>query len=126
MIAESRYAAEDALERIEVDYDPLPVIVDVEAGIRTDAPRIHDDWPDNLAVSFTAEVGDTEAAFRNAPVVIAERIAVQRYAGMPLEPRAVLAVPDGRDGSVTVWASTQRTMSASVSRSSKPELVRRM
>jgi aerobic carbon-monoxide dehydrogenase large subunit len=107
VIAESRYAAEDALERIEVDYDPLPVIVDVEAGVRTDAPRIHDDWPDNLAVSFTAEVGDTEAAFRNAPVVIAERIAVQRYAGMPLEPRAVLAVPDGRDGSVTVWASTQ-------------------
>jgi len=107
VIAESRYAAEDALERIEVDYDPLPVIVDVEAGVRTDAPRIHDDWPDNLAVSFTAEVGDTEAAFRNAPVVIAERIAVQRYAGMPLEPRAVLAVPDGRNGSVTVWASTQ-------------------
>ena len=107
VIAESRYAAEDALERIEVDYDPLPVIVDVEAGVRTDAPRIHDDWPDNLAVSFTAEVGDTEAAFRNAPVVIAERIAVQRYAGMPLEPRAVLAVPDARDGSITVWASTQ-------------------
>jgi len=107
VVAESRYAAEDVLERIEVDYDPLPVIVDVEAGVRTDAPRIHDDWPDNLAVSFTAEVGDTEAAFRNAPVVIAERIAVQRYAGMPLEPRAVLAVPDGRDGSVTVWASTQ-------------------
>ena len=107
VVAESRYAAEDALERIEVDYDPLPVIVDVEAGIRPDAPRIHDDWPDNLAVSFTAEVGDTEAAFRNAPVIIAERIAVQRYAGMPLEPRAALAVPDGRDGSVTVWASTQ-------------------
>ena len=107
VVAERRYAAEDALERIEVDYDPLPVIVDVEAGIRPDAPRIHDDWPDNLAVSFTAEVGDTEAAFRNAPVVIEERIAVQRYAGMPLEPRAVLAVPDGRDGSVTVWASTQ-------------------
>ena len=111
VIAESRYAAEDALERIEVDYDPLPVIVDVEAGIRTDAPRIHDDWPDNLAVSFTAEVGDTEAAFRNAPVVIAERIAVQRYAGMPLEPRAVLAVPDARDGSITVWASTQLRIS---------------
>jgi carbon-monoxide dehydrogenase large subunit len=107
VVAESRYAAEDALERIEVDYDPLPVIVDVEAGLRPNAPRIHDDWPDNLAVSFTAEVGDTEAAFREAPVVIAERIVVQRYAGMPLEPRAVLAIPDERDGSITVWASTQ-------------------
>ena len=107
VVAESRYAAEDALERIEVDYDPLPVVVNVEAGLRPDAPRVHDDWPDNLAVSFTAEVGDTEAAFRNAPVVIAERIAVQRSAGMPLEPRAVLAVPDARVGGVTVWASTQ-------------------
>lgn len=107
VVAESRYAAEDALERIEVDYDPLPVIVDVEAGLRPEAPRIHEEWPDNLAVSFTAEVGDPEGAFRSAPVVLAERIAVQRYAGMPLEPRAVLAVPDARAGGLTVWASTQ-------------------
>lgn len=107
IVAESRYAAEDALERIEVEYDPLPVVVDVEAGIRPDAPRIHEDWPDNLAVSFTAQVGDVDAAFRTAPVVVAERIAVQRYAGMPLEPRAVLAVPDLRHGGLTVWDSTQ-------------------
>lgn len=107
VVAENRYAAEDALERIEVEYEPLPVVVDVEAGIRADAPRIHEDWPDNLAVSFTAQVGDVDTAFRAAPVVIAERIAVQRYAGMPLEPRAVLAVPDARDGGLTVWASTQ-------------------
>jgi carbon-monoxide dehydrogenase large subunit len=107
VVAESRYAAEDALERIEIEYDPLPVVVDVEAGIRPDAPRIHEDWPDNLAVSFTAQVGDPDAVFPTAPVVIAERIAVQRYAGMPLEPRAVLAVPDTRDGGIAVWDSTQ-------------------
>jgi carbon-monoxide dehydrogenase large subunit len=107
VVAESRYAAEDALERIAVEYDPLPVVVDVEAGIRPEAPRIHEDWPDNLAVSFTAQVGDPDAVFRTAPVVIAERIAVQRYAGMPLEPRAVLAVPDTRDGGIAVWDSTQ-------------------
>jgi aerobic carbon-monoxide dehydrogenase large subunit len=107
VVAASRYAAEDALERIEIEYDPLPVVVDVEAGIRPDAPRIHEDWPDNLAVSFTAQVGDPDAVFPTAPVVIAERIAVQRYAGMPLEPRAVLAVPDTRDGGIAVWDSTQ-------------------
>ena len=56
VVAENRYAAEDALERIVVEYDPLPVVVDVEVGIRPDAPRIHEDWPDNLAVSFTAQV----------------------------------------------------------------------
>jgi carbon-monoxide dehydrogenase large subunit len=107
VVAENRYAAEDALERIEVEYEPLPVVVDVEDGIRADAARIHEDWPDNLAVSFTAQVGDVDTAFHAAPLVIAERIAVQRYAGMPLEPRAVLAVPDGRDGGLTVWDSTQ-------------------
>ena len=107
VVADNRYAAEDALEQIEVRYEPLPAIVDVEAGSRANAPRIHEDWPDNLAVSFTAQVGDVDTAFRAAPVVIAERIAVQRYAGMPLEPRAVLAVPDARNGGLTVWASTQ-------------------
>jgi carbon-monoxide dehydrogenase large subunit len=107
VVAESRYAAEDALEKIEVEYVPLPVVVDVEAGMRPDAPRIHEEWPNNLAVAFTAQVGDPDAAFKTAPVVISERIAVQRYAGMPLEPRAVLAVPDAREGGITVWASTQ-------------------
>jgi carbon-monoxide dehydrogenase large subunit len=107
VVAESRYAAEDALERIEVDYDPLQAVVDVEGGLRGDAPRIHEGWPDNVAVSFTAEIGDVEAAFRRAPVVLSERIAVQRYAGMPLETRGVLAVPDARDGSISVWDSTQ-------------------
>src|SRR6266542_2618183 len=107
VVAADRYAAEDALERIEVDWQPLPVVVDVEAGLRPGAPRIHDDWPDNVAVAFTAAVGDVDAAFAGAPVVLEERIAVQRYAGMPLEPRAVLAVPDERTGGLTVWASTQ-------------------
>jgi len=107
VVAADRYAAEDALERIEVDWEPLPVVVDVEAGLRPGAPRIHDDWPDNVAVAFTAAVGDVDAAFAGAPVVLEERIAVQRYAGMPLEPRAVLAVPDERTGGLTVWASTQ-------------------
>jgi carbon-monoxide dehydrogenase large subunit len=107
LLATSRYAAEDALERIQVDWEPLPALADVERAIEPGAPLVHESWGDNVAVAFRHAIGDPERAFREAPVVVRERLAVQRYGGMPMEPRGVLAVPDpARDG-LTVWASTQ-------------------
>ena len=106
LIADSRYAAEDALALIEVDYEPLPVIADVEGGLAAGAPRIHPEWPDNVAVAFSLKLGDPDGVFAAAPVVVSERLSTQRYAGMPIEPRGLLAVPGPR-GDLTVWSSTQ-------------------
>ena len=106
LLADSRYAAEDALALIEVDYESLPVIVDVERGLLPSAPRIHPEWPDNVAVAFALKLGDPDGAFAAAPVVVRERLSMQRYAGIPLEPRGLLAVPGPR-GDVTIWSSTQ-------------------
>ena len=107
VVADSRYLAEDALERVRVGYEPLPAVADAEAGLRPGAPRLHEGWEDNVAVAFRHAIGDPAGAFASAPVVIRERLRVQRYGGMPLEPRAVLAEPDPRTGGLTVWASTQ-------------------
>jgi len=106
VLAEDRYAAEDALELIDVDYAPLPAVTGVDRGLAEGAPRIHDGWPDNVAVAFRVAIGDADRAFARAAVVVGERLRVQRYAGMPIEPRGLLAVPDVRGG-VTIWDSTQ-------------------
>jgi carbon-monoxide dehydrogenase large subunit len=107
VLAEDRYAAEDAAGLIEVAYEALPAVADVESGLRADAPLVHPEWGDNIAVAFRHAIGDVERAFAGAPVVVRERLRVHRYAGMPMEPRGVLAVPDPRGGGMTVWASTQ-------------------
>jgi aerobic carbon-monoxide dehydrogenase large subunit len=106
VVAADRYAAEDARHLVEIDWEPLPAVVDVEAALAKGAPLIHRDWGDNVAVAFRAQFGDVERAFAGAPVVVRRRLRVQRHAGMPMEPRGVLAVPDTRGG-LCVWASTQ-------------------
>ncbi|MBI2162030.1 MAG: xanthine dehydrogenase family protein [Candidatus Rokubacteria bacterium] len=106
VVAEDRYVAEDALHLVEADWEPLPAVADAERGVAAGAPLIHPELGDNVAVEFRVAIGDVERAFAGAPVVVRRRIRVQRYAGMPLEPRGVLAVPDARGG-LTVRGSTQ-------------------
>ena len=106
VVASDPYAAEDALERVRADYETLPAVLDVEAAARPGAPLVHEEWGDNVAVAFRHTVGDVDAAFRAADVVVRERLRMHRSAGVPLEPRGVLAAPEARGG-VTVWASTQ-------------------
>ncbi len=107
VVAESRALAEDALDLMEVDYEPLPAVVDCEAALAPGAPRVHPEWGDNVAVHFAHTVGDPEPAFRAADLVVRERVRIQRHAGMPLEPRGIVAEPSGREGTVTVWTSHQ-------------------
>ena len=105
VLAESRYAAEDGAERVEVNYDPLPPAATVEDALGPDAPRIHAGWPDNLAVRFTVRKGDPEAAASHAALTVHERFRIQRQAGIPLETRGALALP--QDGRLTLWSATQ-------------------
>ena len=107
VVAESRYIAEDALDLVEVDYEPLPPVTDAKAGGEAGAPPLHPQWGDNVAVAFTHAIGDAEGAFRAADVVVRERFRIQRYVGMPIEARGVVASYDRRDGTLTTWNATQ-------------------
>jgi carbon-monoxide dehydrogenase large subunit len=106
VLAESRYAAEDALDHIFVDYEPLPVAADVNAASQPDAPRVHDQFEDNVSARIHIRVGNADAAFASADRVVRRRYRMQRVTGVPIENRAVLAQPRD-DGTLMVWASSQ-------------------
>jgi aerobic carbon-monoxide dehydrogenase large subunit len=107
VIAESRYQARDAAEAIEVEYEPLPAVVDPERATDPDAPQIHDTIEKNVAYFWNVQSGDVDAAFANAPVKVSQKMLSQRLMAVPLEGRAILA--DYRPGpeTLTVWYSTQ-------------------
>ena len=105
VVAEDRYAAADALDAIEVDYQPLPAVTDPEAALAPGAPRVHTEFPDNVALRWGWSAGDVDGAFARAHAVVRLRLVNQRLAGVALEPRGCLA--EYRAGALTVWAGTQ-------------------
>ena len=107
VLAGSRALAEDAAELVEVDYEPLAPVTDAIAGSQASAPLIHTAVPDNVGVHFHTGFGDAARALAEADVRVRERFDVQRYVGMPMETRGVVAQWDPRDGSLTTWNSTQ-------------------
>jgi carbon-monoxide dehydrogenase large subunit len=107
VVADSAAAATDATELVELDLDPLPAVAGIDAALAEDAPVLNPDWGDNLSAHFRVGKGDVDAALRDAAVVVRESFRFGRQSGSPLEPRGTLAVPDGRDGRLTVWSSTQ-------------------
>jgi carbon-monoxide dehydrogenase large subunit len=107
VVAESRARAEDAAEAIEVDWEPRPVVTDMRQAAEPGAPLVHEAWGTNVGVGFTHAIGDVEAAFARGDLVMSETFHIQRYVGMPLEPRGAVAVWDRRDGTLTTWNSTQ-------------------
>jgi carbon-monoxide dehydrogenase large subunit len=113
VVADSAYHAYDALELIQVGYELLPPVVDVEAALAPDAPRIHDQLATNVAAEWRQRVGDVDAALR-APgvVVVRTRLRLARGGAQPLEPRSLVARWDddgasGADGRLTVWGAVQ-------------------
>jgi len=107
VLAESRALAEDGGELVEVEYEPLPVVTDMVAGAGPGAHVLHAEWGDNVAVFFQTGFGDADAAFATADVTVRQRFDIQRYVGMPIETRGVVAQWDARDGSLTTWNGTQ-------------------
>jgi len=107
VVADSRYIAEDALDLIEVEYEPLPVVHSLEVAAAGDAPLVHADVPGNVAAHLVQTVGDPDAVFEDAPHVIRETIVMDRGAAMPMECRGVLARWDAYDQMLTCWISTQ-------------------
>ena len=105
VIAESAAEAEDALEALRIDYEPLPAVASLEDALRPDGPRVHPGG--NVASRFTQRVGDPAGELARAPVVLRERFHLHRGAGMAMETRAIAARWDAELGQVTVWSTTQ-------------------
>jgi carbon-monoxide dehydrogenase large subunit len=107
VVADSPARARDALERIEVEWEPLPVVVDMVEAAEAGGPLVHPEWGTNVAVGFSHAIGDTDRAFAAADAVFTETFRIQRYVGMPIEARGVVAQWDRRDETLTTWNSTQ-------------------
>lgn len=107
VVATSRYAAEDALELIEVDYEPLPAVVDLEEAAEGRPSLVHEDIGTNVAAWSIQRVGDYETARARADLVLARRFVVDRGCASPIETRGVVASWDPRARQLTVWDSTQ-------------------
>ena len=107
VVAESRYLAEDALPHIRVDIEPLPAVVDLEAALAADAPRLHEHLPSNLAAHVHQQKGDYAAARAGADVVVQRRFHYDRGAAAAIENRAVAAVWNAQSEELTIWDTTQ-------------------
>jgi aerobic carbon-monoxide dehydrogenase large subunit len=107
IVAESRHAAEDAAQLVELELDPLPAVVDPEGALGAGAPVIHDKFKSNLIGGFTINKGDVEAALARAPHRLKRRFLHHRYAAAPMECRGVVGLYEPRTDAVTIWSSTQ-------------------
>jgi carbon-monoxide dehydrogenase large subunit len=107
VVADTPAQAYDALDLIEVDYEPLPCVLDPQKAIAAGAPQLHADVPGNTAFQWTVAGGDVDAAFAKAEVVVKERIVQQRLIPNAMEPRSAFAKWSGASGEVTLWNTTQ-------------------
>jgi len=107
VVARTHAEAEDALECIEVDIEPLPPVTEGGLEVPADAPALHEAAPDNRAVELQAVRGDAESAFASAPYVRRERFRVQRHTALPMETRGLLAVPDRERGRLQVYGAAK-------------------
>ncbi|MET8246465.1 molybdopterin cofactor-binding domain-containing protein [Streptomyces sp. NPDC005202] len=108
VVARDRYAAADALEAIEVDYEPLPPVLDLEAALAEDAPLVHADKGTNRCYVWPLKTGeDYETVKQRAEVVLKRRFHQQRLIPNAMEPRAVVVTPLAASGEYTMYSATQ-------------------
>jgi carbon-monoxide dehydrogenase large subunit len=107
VVAESRALAKDAAELVDVDYEPLPVVTDVEEALADSAPLVHDEYDGNRAYTWTLQAGEFDKLFSEAAVTVKERYRQQRLIPNAIEPRSVLVQPTPATGEFTMWSATQ-------------------
>lgn len=107
VVASDKYKARDAAELIEVEYEPLDAVTDIEAAVRPDSPVIHTELGTNVAWLYNAGSGDIDAAFAQADKIVTQRIVHQRLIPNAMEPRGVLAQYFPGEQQLNVWSSTQ-------------------
>lgn len=107
VVTGSRYEGEDAIEAIDIDYEPLEVVVDPEYAATDAAPLVHEHLGDNIQAHYEVNVGDVEAAFSEAEFNLSIKVHTPRVSANPLEGRGILANYDAARGEMTIWMSTQ-------------------
>lgn len=107
VVADDRYVAEDGVDLVDVDYEPLPAVIDTEKALEKNSPLVHEEWDDNVMLSSQIVSGDVAKAFAEADVIVKGRFHMNRHCAAPMEGRAVIASSDPVNDRLTVWTSTQ-------------------
>ena len=107
VVAESRYIAEDALDDIEVDLEPLPAVVDLEAALRAGSALVHDDLGSNISAQVHQTKGDYRSAAGKAHLILKRRFRYEHGISSTIETRGVVAQWDVRSQHMTIWDTTQ-------------------
>jgi 2-furoyl-CoA dehydrogenase large subunit len=105
--ARDRGSAEDALELIAVDYEPLRPVVDVREAMKSSSAVLFDELGTNLAWQGSLKYGDIDGAFKSADRIVKENLKIHRYSSTPLEPFVVIASYDAGSKRLTVWVTAQ-------------------
>ena len=107
VIAESPEVAADAAAMIDVQYEPLGVVVNPEEAAGSGAPQLHSDAPNNIAWEWEVAGGDIEAAAKDADVKVSQTIVQQRLIPNAMEGRGIVADYNQGSNQLTLWSSTQ-------------------
>ena len=107
VVASSRATARDAIDLIEVEYEPLPVVTDMETAPNADQPVIHEELGTNLCYEATGLAGDPDRAFAEADGMVEARMEQPRLIPNPMETRATVADYERSSGNATLWVTTQ-------------------
>ncbi len=105
-LSRDRYALEDIAEDIEVEYEPLPPVVSI-AQAKTSKVRVYDHWNDNIAASFALRRGNPELATESSAYSAELTLGIRRQAGVPMEPRCIIASYDPQIDRYHLLASVQ-------------------
>ncbi|HEY7363144.1 MAG TPA: xanthine dehydrogenase family protein molybdopterin-binding subunit [Methylomirabilota bacterium] len=103
VLAESRYLAEDALDLLDVDYDPLPPVADARRAVERGSPVLHEAIDSNVVDTLHTHRGDARAALAAARHRVGERFTIQRHTGVPLETRGLTAAYESGSGVLRLW-----------------------
>lgn len=107
VVARDRYLAEDVTELVRVEYEPLPPIMDEEKAMEPEAPRLHEELPDNILVFRKFESGEIGKAFQEADFILRETFKSHRHIAAPIETRGCIAQYDPGMGMLTLWTANQ-------------------
>ena len=107
VIAESRYIAEDAVDDVYVEYEPLDAVVDLEKALEPDSELVHEDLGTNLSAHIVQEKGDYKTIREQADLVVTRRIVIDRGVAAAMENRGIVANWDAKSQHLTIWDTTQ-------------------